>query len=345
MDAADSTNATPDRILQTGMGFWPAKVLLAAVKLDLFTRLSKGPLSASEIKERLALQDRGLYDFLDALVALGFLEREGLKEGARYRNATDAAQFLDRDKPTYVGGLLSMANDRLYPFWGDLEEALRTGEPQNEAKHGGGDLFDQLYDDPDRLAQFLSGMAGVQMGAFMALAERFDFSNYKTLCDVGGASGVLSILVAQRHEHLRCITADLPVVEPIARRRIEEAGLQDRVEARSLDFWEEDFPAADVITMGNILHDWGLEEKKILIRKAHQTLTDGGALVVIENIIDDERRENVFGLLMSLNMLIETRGGFDFTSADFDAWAREAGFTRTEILSLAGPTSAAIAYR
>lgn len=345
MNKKTNTEVTPDRIMQIGMGFWPAKALLSAVKLDLFSHLADEPRSATEIQRRLGLHDRSLYDFLDALVALGFLEREGFREEARYHNAADADRFLDRNKPSYIGGFLEMANDRLYPFWGDLEEGLRTGEPQNEVKHEDKDLFDKLYDDPERLEQFLSAMASVQFGAFAALAERFDFSPYSTLLDAGGASAALSIQVARRHQHMRCISTDLPMVEPIARQRIREAGLEDRIETRSLDFWKEDFPAADVITMGNILHDWGLTEKQTLIGKAFEALGDGGALIVVENFIDNDRRENAFGLLMSLNMLIETRHGFDFTGVDFDAWARKAGFKRTEVMSLAGPTSAAIAYK
>lgn len=345
MSRENRADATPERILQTGMGFQHAKLLFSAVKLELFSELGSGALSAAEIQRRLELHERSLHDFLDALVALGFLHREGFGDDARYRNAPDTDRFLDRNKPEYLGGLLEMANDRLYPFWGTLEEALQTGRPQNEIKHEGVDLFDKLYADPARLEQFMAAMAGIQMEAFRALAESFDFSQYETLCDIGGASGTLAIEVARAQPHMRCITADLPLVQPIARRTIQRAGLEDRVEARHLDFWEEAFPACDVITMGNILHDWNHEEKRTLLAKAADALTGAGALIVVENIIDDERREAAFGLLMSLNMLIETPGGFNFSGADFDGWAREAGFRRTEVLPLAGPSSAAIAYK
>lgn len=336
---------TPDRVMQVGMGFWSSKALLCATRLGLFGELAGGARTAGEIRAALGLHGRGLRDFLDALVALGFLERDGLGDDAHYRNAPEADAFLDPAKPAYVGGFLAMANDRLYPFWANLEEALRTGEPQNEVRHEGRDLFDGLYEDPERLEQFVDAMAAVQMGPFNALAEAFDFSPYATVCDVGGASGALSIVLARRYGHLRCITLDLPMVEPVARRRIEEHGLGDRVEARSIDFWQDPLPPADVITMGNVLHDWGLDGKKRLMAGARESLPDGGALVAIENVVDDERRDNAFGLLMSLNMLIETRAGFDFTGAEFARWAREAGFRDTEVRPLAGPTSAAIAYK
>ena len=336
---------TPERILQTGMAFWSSKALLSAVELGLFTALADGPLSAEQLRDRLGLHPRAVPDFPDALLALGFLEREGEGEAATYRNSEDTQAFLDRRSPRYVGGLLEMANARLYPFWGDLTEALRTGRPQNEIKHTGEPMFVKLYEDPARLEQFMAAMSGISAGNFAQLAERFDFRPYRTLADIGGATGQLACTVAARHAHLACTTLDLPAVTEIARRHIEARGLADRVQARAIDFFADPFPAADVITMGMILHDWNLEHKKMLIAKAYRALPEGGALVAIENLIDDERRTNAFGLLMSLNMLIEFGDAFDFTGADFEGWCLEAGFKRCEVLPLAGPASAAIAYK
>jgi cyclopropane fatty-acyl-phospholipid synthase-like methyltransferase len=244
-----------------------------------------------------------------------------------------------------MGGFLEMANARLYRFWGDLTEALRTGRPQNEIKHTGAPVFAELYSKPERLEQFMDAMSGISAGNFQALAEKFDFSGYQTLCDVGGAAGLLSLLVARTHPHMRCVSADLPAATEIARRKIAAAGLADRVSAATLDFFAEPLPKADVITMGMILHDWDLQKKKHLVRAAYAALPPGGAFVVVENLIDDERRENAFGLMMSLNMLIEFGDAFDFTGADFSGWCREAGFRRTEVIPLAGPASAGVAFK
>ena len=244
-----------------------------------------------------------------------------------------------------MGGILEMANARLYPFWGDLTEALQTGKPQNEIKQTGKPMFDELYSDPARLEQFMSAMQGVSLGNFQALAEKFDFSKYKTMCDVGGATGVLCTTVAARHPHLQCTSYDLPVVVPIAERAIAAAGLSDRVTAASGDFFADPLPSADVITMGLILHDWNLDRKMHLIRSAYDALPEGGVFIVIENLIDDARRENAFGLMMSLNMLIEFGDAFDFTGSDFAGWCREVGFRDVEILPLTGPASAGIAYK
>jgi len=336
---------TPQRILEVGIGFWPAKVLLSAVELGLFSALGASSRTAEELRVILGLDRRAVPDFPDALVALGFLERDGLGAAARYRNTPESAAFLDRRSPRYVGGFLEMANARLYPFWGDLTEALRPGKPQNELKRTGTSMFAELYRDPGRLEQFMDAMSGISAGNFAAFAEKFDFSTYRTLCDVGGATGLLSCLVAARHEHLRCTTLDLAVVTPIAERRIAAAGLGDRVRARAIDFFAEPLPKADVVTMGMILHDWNLEKKLHLIRVAYDALPAGGALVAIEHLIDDARRENAFGLMMSLNMLIEFGDAFDFTGADFAAWCEQVGFRETRVIPLTSTASAAVAYK
>jgi SAM-dependent methyltransferase len=291
------------------------------------------------------LHPRANPDFFDTLVALRFLDRDGDGPTARYRNTAEAALFLDRRSTKFMGGFLEMANARLYRFWGDLTEGLRTGEPQNEIKHTSAPMFAELYSSPERLEQFMDAMSGISAANFQAFAEKFDFSRYHTLCDVGGASGQLSMIVAVKHPHLKCTSADLSAATRIAERKIAAAGLTDRVTAKSIDFFAEPLPRSDVITMGMILHDWNLEKKMHLIRAAYDALTPGGAFVVVENLIDDARRENAFGLMMSLNMLIEFGDAFDFTAADFFGWCREVGFTRTEVIPLAGPASAGVAYK
>jgi cyclopropane fatty-acyl-phospholipid synthase-like methyltransferase len=237
-----------------------------------------------------------------------------------------------------------MMNNRLYKFWGDLEEGLMTGLPQNEAKEGQ-DFFGLIYQDPNKLKEFINAMSGIQLGNFMTFAQKFDFSKYTTLADIGGSAGLLSLMVAKHQAHMTCTTVDLPPVEPIAFETIQKFQLSDRVKAQSRDFFAESFPKADIVTMGNILHDWDEEKKIMLMKKAYEALPAGGAFVVIEGIIDDERKQNAFGMMMSLNMLIETGTGFDYTFADFNKWANIVGFKSTALLPLAGPSSAAIAYK
>jgi len=345
MDLTNENQINPSKIMQIGMGFWASKTLLTAVNMELFTHLANGALSAREIQNKLGLHNRSLFDFLDALVALEFLDRSGLKENAAYSNSDDSDLFLDKNKPSYIGGILEMSNNRLYPFWNDLEEGLKTGKPQNETKNGGKSLFEAIYANEDRLREFIHAMGGVQAGNFMKLAHDFDFSKYHTLCDVGGSGANLSIHIAKNNSHIKCISFDLPPVSPIAKENVQALGLSDRIDVFSGDFFIDELPNADVITMGNILHDWGSEDKLMLIKKAYDALPEGGALIVIENIIDDGRNKNAFGLMMSLNMAIETDQGFDFTALDFNQWAKEAGFSQTSVMPLIGPTSAVIAIK
>ena len=345
METIQEKKIDPSKIMQIGMGFWASKTLLTAVNMELFTHLAKGALPGSEIQSKLNLNKRSLYDFLDTLVALGFLNRVGLKESAVYTNTEDSNLFLDKNKPSYIGGILEMSNNRLYPFWNDLEEGLKTGKPQNETKNGGKPLFEEIYANEDRLREFIHVMGGVQAGNFMALANNFDFSNYQTLCDIGGSGANLSIHVVKNNDHMRCISFDLPPVYPIATDNVNKMGLSDKITIQSGDFFTDEFPKSDIITMGNVLHDWGVKDKIMLIQKAYNALPKGGALIVIENIIDNSRNKNVFGLMMSLNMMIETDEGFDFTADDFKEWANEVGFNEISVLPLSGPSSAIIAFK
>ena len=331
---------TPDAIMQLGFGYWGSKTLLSAVELGLFTELAKGALALEDIRARLNLHERSVRDFLDALVALGMLRREQ----GRYANTPATELYLDRAKPTYMGGMLEMMSARLFRFWADLTEGLKTGEPQNEAKRGG-DLFDTLYSDPGRLEQFLSAMTGLSLGIAHALAGKFPWSQYRSFVDVGVAQGGLPVVLAQAHKHLTGIGADLRIVRPIFERYVASHGLQDRLKFAALDFFNDPLPKADVVIMGHILHDWDVSTKKMLVSKAYDALPASGSLIVFEALIDDKRRSNAFGLLMSLNMLIETRGGFDYTGADCAAWMREAGFRETRVEHLSGPDSMVVGVK
>ena len=238
-----------------------------------------------------------------------------------------------------------MANHRLFRFWADLTEALRTGRPQNEAKDGGKPLFAELYADPARFRQFLGAMTGISHGANLAIGAKFPWGQYKTFVDVGTAQGDLAVQVALAHPHLSGIGFDLAQVGPIFEDYARASGAGARVRFVAGDFFAEALPRTDVVMMGHILHDWDLEQKKMLIRKAYDALPAGGALIVYESIIDDARASNAFGLMMSLNMLIETPGGFDYTGADCAGWMRDCGFRETRVEHLVGPDSMVVGIR
>lgn len=332
---------TPDAIMQLGSAFWGSKTLLSAIELGLFSELSAaGPLDTDALRERLGLHERSARDFFDALLALGMLERED----GQYRNTPATELFLDRSKASYIGGILEMMNARLFNFWNSLTEGLRTGTPQNEAKSGG-NPFDAIYADPQRLRAFAKAMTGISMGAANAVAATFPWDRYHSVIDVGCAEGCVPVQIARTHEHITGGGFDLPPIAPLFDDYIASAGLSDRLRFQAGDFFSDPLPTADVLIMGHILHDWGAEEKRMLLEKAHAALPDGGAVIVYEAIIDDDRRENAFGLLMSLNMLIETPAGFDYTAADCQGWMRGVGFSDTYVQPLVGPDSMVVGIK
>ena len=339
--SASAVAPSPDHILQIGFGFWASKTLLSAVEMEVFTELARHPETLEELTGRLGLHPRSARDFLDALVALGFLERhDGI-----YSNTPSTDLFLDKKKPSYIGGILEMCNHRSYAHWDDLTEGLRTGLPQNELRGGGAPVFEALYADPARLKEFLRAMTGVSHGANLAIAAKFPWAQYKTVVDAGPAQGDLLTQVLLKNQHLLGIGFDLPEVGPIFEEYVEANGLSSRLQFQSGSFFTDPLPKADVVMMGHILHDWDLEQKRMLIGKAYEALPKGGALMVYDAMIDDDRSKNAFGLMMSMHMMIETHGGFDYTGADCMGWMKEAGFKETRVEHLVGPDSMVVGIK
>ena len=330
----------PEHILSTGLAFWASKALLSAVELELFTELAKGPANLESLTRRLGIHPRSARDFLDAMVALGFLQREG----GLYANTPATDHFLDKRKSSYIGGVLEFSNSVLYPHWGRLTNGLRTGECQIE-RATESDLFSDFYADPEGVKNCVGAMTGLSNGTNVAIASRFPWSDYETVADIGTAQGDLIVQVALKNQHISGIGFDLPQVAPVFEEYVEVNGLSPRVRFQSGDFFNGPLPKADVIMMGHILHDWNLAQKRTLIRKAYEAIPSGGAFIVYESLIDDDRSKNGFGLLMSLNMLIGTPGGFDYTGADCVGWLNEAGFRETRAEHLVGPDSMVIGIK
>ncbi|MDT0468953.1 methyltransferase [Streptomyces gibsoniae] len=331
-----------DRIVQLGLGFWPAKVLLTAVELGLYSDLAEhGPADAAALGKRLGLHPRGARDFFDCQVALGLLERE---DGV-YRNTPDNAAFLDRAQDTYIGGLLEVAQELWYRSWGNLTEALRTGAPQNNLGGADGNPFAALYADPELTSRFQKAMTGGSLAASQALAAKFSWSKYSTVADIGCSEGILLSTVLAAHPHLTGIGFDLPAVEPTFEETVRRSRPDGRMAFTAGNFLTDKLPSAEVVVFGRVLHDWDLDVKRMLLEKAYQALPDGGTVVVYESMIDDDRRTNTFGLLTSLHMLLESPGGFDYTGADCMGWMTEAGFNECSAQPLDGPVSMVIGHK
>ncbi|HEX3356502.1 MAG TPA: methyltransferase [Tepidisphaeraceae bacterium] len=329
-----SENLSPEKFMQMGMGFWASKTLMSAIELGVCTELAKGEKDAKFLTAALKINSRGARDFFDALVALGIIERNGVI----YRNTPESNQFLDKAKPSYMGGIIEMSSQRLWQPWSKLTEGLRTGRPQN-GMDGDPNHFDHIYSDPKMVRLFAEAMTGISTGTAKIIAQKFPFAKYKTFCDIGCAQGALPVQVALAHPHLTGIGSDLEVIRPVFNEYIASFNLQSRLRFEPCDLFKDNILSAEVYILGHMLHGWGLEDKLKILKRVHQALPQGGALIVFDAMIDDDRRKNAFGLMMSLNMLLETPLGFDYTVADGQSWLRDTGFKEVIPTHLGGPDS------
>jgi O-methyltransferase domain/Dimerisation domain len=333
-------SVTPQQIFEVAFAFRKSKALFSAVELGLFSVLGDGPMDGEALRQRLKIDERGARDFFDALVALGFLDRD---DDGRYANRSDSARFLDRGRPDYLGDVLEYLNVRAYPAWRSLTTALLTGAPQSGPFEAGG--FAAFYADDSVRRTFVKGMTGGSVMPAKALAAKFPWHSYRTVIDIGTAEGSVLVAIARAHRHLTGGGFDLPVIEPAFTRYVRKYRLGSRLRFYSGDFLESPLPTADVLIMGRVLHDWDLATRKMLLKKAHQALSPGGALIVWESLIDDARRVGAQCLLSSLNMLLQTSAGSEFTGTECAAWMREAGFGEIRFIPLDGIYTAAIAIK
>ncbi|MFJ5225039.1 methyltransferase [Streptomyces sp. NPDC088400] len=322
--APEPTAPEPAALLELGQSYWASKTLLSAVELGLFSLLAGEPAREPEIRERLSLHPRAVRDFLDALVGLGALEREG----DVYRNSPAADLYLDEAKLPFRGGFLKMLNWQ-FNLWAQLTELLRTGAPQTK----GPTHFDEFYAKPEAVRGFMIAMDGANALVGPALAKEFDWSGRRSFIDIGGARGNLAAAIAKVNPHLRGKSFDLPPVEPFFDEHMDRLGLAGQLDFHAGDFFTDPLPTADVLVFGHVLHDWNDEQRLALLRKAHDALPEGGAVLIYDALIDDERRDPK-NLLLSLNMQLVTAGGSEYTGADCRSWLAEAGFGRTETVPL-----------
>ncbi|GAA3882137.1 methyltransferase [Saccharothrix violaceirubra] len=331
---------SPRPLLELGTGFWASKTLLSAVELGLFTVLGTGPATEEQVREKLGLHPRSTRDFLDALVALGVLEREG----DLYANTPATALYLDENQDGYLGGWMRQASSRLFLAWSGLTESLRTGRPTIGSDSQ--DYFRRLYENLDHRRAFISAMDAITNHIGPELAGKLDWSRHRDILDVGGARGNLSAYLLREHANLRCTVFDMPELRPLFDEHMAARDLTDRTDFVTGDFFAEPLPKADVLVFGHILHDWDVEQRRALLAKAFDAVRPGGMVVVYDRMIDDERRSNAVGLLGCLNLLLVTPGGSEYAVADCRRWVESAGFARTEAYPLVdGLETAVVGYR
>ncbi|MFE9575168.1 methyltransferase [Nocardia sp. NPDC006044] len=328
--------ANPLNVLQAGMTFWSSRVVLLAVEDGLFTELAAGPLAKNDLIAKLGWHQRAAGPVLDALTEIGLLRR---RRDGRYANSRQAALFLDRGKPSYVGGLLELSSKRLYELWSGLDHLLRTGGPEAEEERGDNEFFTTLYRDPVALENFLSGMTGISTGEAMLIAARFPWKHFRTFVDIGSAQGALPVRVALTHPHLSGASLDLAAVGPVFEAYIASFGLSSRIRFISGNMHVGPLPTADVICFGHLLHGYSEATRCELISKAYAALPAGGALLVYDAMVRPGRRDNLTSYLSSVNIMLETREGFEATTTQCIGWLRDAGFVDIEQRHLIGPTS------
>ncbi|MFE8993829.1 methyltransferase [Streptomyces collinus] len=325
----------PGDILQLTMAFYGSRALISAVELDLFTLLAGKPLPFEELCDRAGIHPRGARDFLDALVALGLLDREGEEI---YRNSPVADRYLDRRKPGYVGGYTRLADTKLFPVWARLTDALRTGEKQVPSQGG----FFGGYADPEAARGFLGAMDAVNGGVGHSLASALDWTEYSSFVDLGGARGNLAANLHGAHPHLQATCFDLPEMEPFFQEHMKSLETTDHVRFVGGDFFTDALPRADVFIVGHILHYFGLRQREALVARIHQALAPGGVVLVYDRMIDDDRRNAALSLLGSLNMLLTSDEGREYTPAECVRWLSGAGFTDIRTTAVSGPDTLAI---
>jgi predicted O-methyltransferase YrrM len=324
-------SAVPLMALSTG--FWAFKTLAAAHELGLFSRLTGGAgTTVAELAEALGLQPRPAEMLLTGCAALGLLE----KTEGRYRNTPLSEAYLVRGKPYYFGGFVQMADKRLYAGWGKLAEALRTNQPTTWDPAVQSSAFDG--EDPTMLATFWEAMHSLSTMTARKLGEAMDLGQFHRLLDVGGGSGAYDIELCKQYAAMRATVFDLPHVAAIAAGKIAEAGLTDRIETTGGDFFEHLPGDHDVHLLSMIMHDWDEAKDRALLSRSFEALQSGGAVVISELLVNDEKTGPAPAALMSLNMLIETEGR-NYTPAEYSSWLEEAGFRHIETVWFEAPAA------
>jgi hypothetical protein len=333
---------TPIPLMQLATAFWGFKTLATAIDMDLFTRFATSPMTSQEFAQWFRIEERPAEMLLTGCAGLGLLH----KQNGRYGNTPLAEKFLVRTGHYYFGGFVSMLNRRLYSGWDKLPEALSTNRPTTWDPDKQGSLFEGA--DPAMMQTFWQAMHSLSIFTARALGEAVDFSAFRKLLDVGGGSGAFDIELCLRYPNLSATVYDLPFVTEIAGARVAEAGLRDRITTRSGDFFADpQYPPHDVILLSMIMHDWSEQEDRAILRKCYEALPPGGAVVISELLVNDDKAGPAPAALMSLNMLIETEGGRNYTPAEYRAWLEDIGFCEVRVVwfEAAGANGAVIGYK
>lgn len=306
--------------------FRRSKTMFTAVDLGIFDLLSDAPSTAGAVAQAVGTDPDATVRLLDACAALGLLrKREGL-----YENQPVAATYLCAASPHTLRGYIRYSDEALYPMWGRLADAIREGTPRWSQAFGlGGPIFSAFFRTEAAMRDFLLGMHGFGMLTSPAIASAFDLSPFRTLADLGGATGHLAIAACERYPALHGVVFDLAPVTALAREQVAKSAARDRIDVVAGDFFTDEFPAADLFAVGRILHDWSDEKIARLLRRIYDALPPDGALLIAERLLNPDGVGPIGGNMQSLNMLVVTEGK-ERTFAEYESICRAAGFAEVE---------------
>lgn len=333
---------SPAPIIDLIEAFRRSKTMFAGVVLGVFDRLEEAPADVETLAADLHAQAEPLGRLLDACVGLGFLT----KRDGRYANEPIASTYLCRASEQTLAGYVLYSNEVLFRLWTHLEDAVREGGHRWKQAFGGeGGIFDHFFKTEDAMRTFLKGMHGFGVLSSPEVVAAFDLSRFHRLVDLGGATGHLAIAACERYLNLRAAVFDFPRVIEVVREEVQRSPrVSARIELIAGDFFRDELPNADLFAAGQILHDWSDEKIHLLLDKIYRRLPDGGALLIIEKLMAEDKSGPTPVLMQSLNMLLCTEGR-ERTLGEYRALLEAAGFVDVQGCVTGAPFNAVLAMK
>jgi acetylserotonin N-methyltransferase len=300
-----------------------SKTMFTAASFGIYDRL---PATLGSLAEDLQVNPDALQRLLDGNIGLGLLERRG----EAYYNKPVAEVYLRKESPHSLLGYILYSDRVLYNMWSHLDDAVREGTNRWKQSFGtDGPIFDHFFRTEDDLRTFVMGMHGFGVTSSPAVVRAFDLSRFHRLVDLGGATGHLTIAACEAYHDLQGVVLDLERVIPVAREIVSQSPAASRISCVAGDFFEGDLPPADLYSLGRILHDWAQPKIEKLLSRIRKSLAPGGALLIAERILNDDKSGPTNALMQSLNMLICTEGK-ERTLEEYRALLQAAGFSNVE---------------
>lgn len=331
----------PSLVLDLLEAFRRSKTMFAAVSLGVFDALAVRSQDLSSLARQLECDPDALERLLDACLGLGLLQRDG----ANYANTPIAAAYLVSSSPQRLTGYIQYSNDVMWTLWKHLEDAVREGTHRwNQAYGWDGPIFAHFFRTEEAKREFLLGMHGFGVISSPHVVSAFDLSGYRCLVDLGGATGHLATAACQRYPQLRAIVFDLPDAVPLASEMVAATPVADRVRVEGGDFFVDPLPAGDLYALGRILHDWSADKILRLLSRIYASLPAGGALLIAEKLLVDDKSGPRWAQMQSLNMLTCTEGK-ERTLGEYEELLRQVGFRTVRGVRTPAPLDAVLAEK